>query len=211
MYKDLSGEKYGRLLVIERHGSSACQKATWLCQCDCGNTTIVTTGSLHNGNTSSCGCLYKEVRPYTARKHGESQTRLYSIWKAMNKRCNNNNTGRWNRYGGRGITVCKEWQDDYIPFRDWSLQNGYSDNLSIDRINNDGNYEPSNCRWATTTQQANNTSHNVWIKHDGRIQSMSQWGAELGIPISTLSCRYKKGLRGDELLKVSSYNTEGNI
>lgn len=152
---DLKGEKVGRLLVVERSGTIGKHPA-WLCKCDCGNVTTVRGDHLRNKLIRSCGCLEEENRNNGANtKHGGAKTRLYRIWSGMLKRCNNKNCHAYENYGGRGIMVCDAWSD-FSTFREWALNNGYSDALSIDRIDNDGNYEPGNCRWTTAKAQANN-------------------------------------------------------
>lgn len=125
-----------------------------LFKCFCGNEFEAQITYIKNGHTRSCGCLKHNKDKIT---HGLSKERLYNIWSNMIQRCNNPKVTNYHNYGGRGITVCKTWQDDYTTFRKWALANGYSDKLSIDRINVDGNYEPSNCRWTTTTVQNRNT------------------------------------------------------
>lgn len=148
---DLVGKKYGRWTVIEYLGG---QK--WLCKCECGNTSAVKTGHLNMGASKSCGCLGVERRRQAVVTHGYSQTNLYKVWNSMKQRCGNKNNSGYKDYGGRGISVCKEWADDAKVFCDWAIKNGYKQGLSIDRINNDGNYEPANCRWTTRKVQVNN-------------------------------------------------------
>ncbi len=153
--KNLAGQIFGRLSVIEEVGRDKQHNALWLCKCSCGNYKTTASNYLTRGQTKSCGCLNKEI----ITKHGEWGTRIHNIWKGMRQRCNNPNHKYHPRYGGRGISVCDEW-DEYLLFRDWALSNGYADNLTIDRIDNDKGYSPDNCQWLT---RAENTRRAIKI------------------------------------------------
>lgn len=154
---DLTGQRFGRLVVLRRAGSDSNKNAMWRCQCDCGNTVITRGKHLRCGDTQSCGCLHQETFPGSGNeKHGGKHSRLYNIWCAMKSRCYNLNAHNYKNYGGRGITVCAEWLHNFAAFRDWALSHGYQEGLSIDRIDNDKGYSPDNCRWATMKEQRHN-------------------------------------------------------
>lgn len=133
-------------------------------------------------------------------KHNKSHTKLYRKWQSMKNRCYRKNDPRYKNYGGRGIKICEAWLSDFMSFYNWAINNGYQENLSIDRINNDGNYEPSNCRWATNEEQHNNTTRNVYIVYNNKSQTMKQWSKELNINYSTIVERHRKGWTDEECL-----------
>lgn len=189
MKDEIIGKKFGRLLVIERADDyisatgGAHQK--YRCICDCGNQPEVLKEHLVSGKTKSCGCLRKENGKST---HREIHTRLYRIWGNMCNRCANPNNPAWDRYGGRGITVCNEWKD-YKCFSMWAKSNGYADYLTIDRINNNGGYNPSNCRWVDDLTQANNKRNNHLVEYNGKTMTIAEWSRFLGIPYKALHRR----------------------
>lgn len=154
--KDITSQQFGKLKVISRVENDWLNNARWLCECDCGNEIIVLGYALRNKNTRSCGCLGRKSRINANTKHNLSDHRLHLIWDNMKQRCYNQKSPNFKYYGGRGIKICDEWLNNFINFYNWSMNNKYAENLSIDRIDNDGNYEPSNCRWVTMKEQCNN-------------------------------------------------------
>lgn len=179
------GEKINHLTLIEKH-----EGVKSLFKCDCGNEKMINLYNVKIGKTKSCGCLFKEHPNHT--KHGDRWTRLYRIWRGMRERCNTPSCSTYKNYGARGITVCDEW-NNYETFKKWALKNGYNDKLTIDRVNVNGNYEPSNCQWTTYKRQANNTRNNRILTAFGRTMTMTQWAEEVGIKASTLWARLDRG------------------
>lgn len=165
MHKDLSGRRFGRLVAIRDVGSVR-NRRIWECKCDCGNYTNVPATSLITGGTKSCGCLQQQTRVDSNVKHGFCGTRLYRIWKGMKSRCLYPSSTDYKWYGARGISVCREWEK-FEPFAEWALSNGYSDDLTLDRIDNDGDYTPCNCRWATISEQNKNKRRSCANKNGG--------------------------------------------
>lgn len=210
--EDLTGNKYGRLTVIGLAPKET-RKTYWMCQCDCGNFKKVRADSLKNGAIRSCGCLKKEMdevnltkgyarQTRNARGYVSGHTRLYGIWQKMRKRCQDPSDLRFERYGGRGIKVCDEW-NDFGTFHDWAVNNGYADDLTIDRIDNDGDYEPSNCRWATSKEQSNNRSTNVNITIGNTTKTLTEWCEIFNLNSGMVFARYNRNddLTLDELFR----------
>ena len=185
---DLMGQKFTRLTVIKEAGRDKDKRVIWLCKCDCGNYHKALGKYLRNGNTTSCGCRRLEIlkgQTEATTTHHMTNTRIYRIWNKMKHRCNNENDTDYKNYGGRGISVCEEW-NDFMPFYEWAMSHGYSDELTIDRIDNNGNYEPSNCRWANHKTQGNNTRRNHYVTYKGETKSTMEWSEEIGINYRTL-------------------------
>lgn len=154
---DLTGMRFGRLTVIKRNGHYVSPNrkqshSLWLCVCDCGKQTMVRGGQLRNGKTRSCGCLHREK--FKRITHNETKTPLYTIWRAMRERCNNPNSISYKWYGAKGIKVCDAWDNSYEAFRDWAVANGYTEGLTIDRMDSNLDYTPDNCRWLTRAENA---------------------------------------------------------
>lgn len=188
---DLTGMRFGRLTVVSRSDNRGKQPC-WKCVCDCGTEKIVQGNSLRSGAIQSCGCLHREVTGSINRTHGYTGTRLYMTWQNMRARCYRKSAKRYDDYGGRGITVCDEWRVSFEAFRDWALQSGYSDELTIDRIDVNGNYEPGNCRWISNNEQQFNRRNNRNITFNGKTQTISQWAKEYGLECKTLQGRLDK-------------------
>ena len=202
----LEGKKFGRLNVVKFVGMSRGHDSEFLCKCDCGEIRIVRGYSLKIGNTTSCGCYQKEVCSATFKGHGLSKDPAYRIIMKMKERCENTNSTGFERYGGRGITICKEWSDHPETFVKWAYENGYSKELSVDRKDNNGNYEPGNCKWSTPTEQARNRRNNVFVKFDGREKVIAEWAEELWMSQDLLNRRYRTGDRGEYLFRPVDKN-----
>ena len=199
--KDLTGQRFGRLLVIERAENTKEGKACWVCVCDCGETSVKVGQLLRNGHCKSCGCGEYENRVNNCTSHRMSDTRLYNIWQGMKQRCYYPKHKNFHVYGGRGITVCDEWRNDFVAFYEWAIANGYRDDLSIDRIDNDGNYEPNNCRWETSVGQARNRSQNVYITLNGETRLIMDWCKILDIPYHVVHYRLQKGMTPEDAFR----------
>lgn len=191
----LVGKRFGRLVVLEATDKKYKNSGDiiWRCQCDCGNITYVATANLNAkvNFTASCGCMRRE----NATKHNLSASPIYKALVAIKGRCKNPNNKNYYRYGGRGITICDEWDGDngFENFYKWSMENGYNEGLTIDRIDNSKGYSPENCRWTTQLVQMNNQRRNRFVTVDGETHSLSDWARINGICIGTIRDRLKRG------------------
>lgn len=197
---DLTGKRFGRLTVLERSEEKYITKsgkeypnAIYICRCDCGKIISCHGGNLLKGATSSCGCFQKESASKRFSVHRMRNSRLYNCWTNMRSRCNDKNNKSYHNYGGRGIKVCNDWNVSFVSFMEWATSHGYSENLSIDRIDVNGDYCPENCRWATTEQQANNQRKTIRIEILGIEKSLKQWTNFMGWKYGTYAQRYRKG------------------
>lgn len=199
-HKDLTGQTFGKLKVIERVSINGGHGSTWLCQCECGNTITVRRDGLTTGHTTSCGCYAKSGDAH--RQHGMTGTKLHRTWMSMRARCRNRKFKQYKDYGARGIAVCDEWNGEhgFVAFMEWALDNGYSDELTIDRIDNDKGYSPENCRWVTMAEQALNKRSNHYITFEGKTQTLKEWADEKNMKYGTLSNRFKKGWSVEDAL-----------
>lgn len=187
-FQDLTGQKFGELTVLFFDNEKSGSDSFWVCQCSCGNRTSVWGSDLKRGKTTSCGCKIAKV--FKNRKernsHKKSKTRLYSIWISMKQRCYNSNCNSFKYYGGRGIKVCEEWKNNFLSFEKWSIENGYSENLTLDRIDVNGNYCQENCRWATQVEQQNNLRNNHRESYAGITKTIAEWSHFLNINQTTI-------------------------
>ncbi|GAK09592.1 hypothetical protein [Geomicrobium sp. JCM 19038] len=190
--KDLTGKRFGKLIVLritdKRMGRSVC----WECRCDCGN--IIVTGShlLKSGNTKSCG-HHNNGKNNGNYEHGLFDQNLYKRWQGMKTRCYNSKTSQYKDYGGRGIIICDEWLNDFKSFYRWAIDNGYKENLQIDRIDNDGNYEPSNCRWVTLKQNSNKRRSSHYVTIDNETKTIADWCLIYKISNNVVRVRISRG------------------
>ena len=199
--KDITGERFGKLVVVSRAANNRRGNAMWNCVCDCGNKSIASGQNLRSGAVKSCGCTITEKNRERA-KHGMSGTKLYKTWLNMRRRCTDKKSKSFKDYGGRGIYVCEEWKNDYKSFYDWAIANGYIEGLTIERINNDGPYSPDNCRWATRKEQSNNRRRCINIEYLGRTQNLTQWCNELNLDYKFIHCRmYERGMAFEDAIK----------
>lgn len=189
-----SGERFNRLVAVKQVGKNKFNHPIWLFKCDCGETKEIIVYSVSSGHTQSCGCLNREIicNQKANLRHGYCGTRLYRTWKGIRQRCNaNENDKNFKWYSSKGIKVCNEW-NDFETFKNWAFENGYNDSLTIDRIDVNGDYEPSNCRWATYKEQANNKSNNVFYSAYGETHNIEDWCKITGLARCTIYVRLRK-------------------
>lgn len=188
MQYKLSGQRFGRLTAIEKEYTNSHGEVVWKCQCDCGNIAHVTAHYLVSGHTKSCGCLVADRTREANVKHGLTHSKLFYAHTNMMTRCYNPKYKYYYAYGGRGITVCDEWQGEngVKNFAEWAINNGYDPALTLDRIDVNGNYSPENCRWATMKQQQNNRTNNARFEYNGKVKTLAEWADELGVKYSRL-------------------------
>lgn len=219
---DLTGQVYERLTVIKRVDDyispSGSRKVQWLCKCKCGKDVIVTGNNLKNGNSKSCGCYNRELLFKINSIHNASNTRLYHIWTCMKDRCYNPQNKKYKDYGGRGITVCNEWINDFESFSNWAYDNGYVENASrgectIDRIDVNGDYCKDNCRWVSQKVQTNNKRNNHYITYNGETHTITEWNNILGYKKGVLSRRIFSGWNIDDAFTkpVKSNSKKGDV
>ena len=207
MKYNLLWQKFGRLTVIESAGANSHREHLWKCKCECGNEKIINAYALVSGHTKSCGCLAIDTSRILNTKHGERDSRLYRIYTNMKSRCYKENSSNYKYYGGRGIRVCEEWlgKDGAYNFCKWAKSNGYSDNLTLDRIDNNAEYSPSNCRWITWKQQQNNKRNNVKFSYKGQTKTMAEWADHYGIKYSTFQRMLKQKEFFEVVREIESY------
>jgi len=206
MNSNIINKKFNSLFVVEKTTDKKNGSYLYKCICDCGNITYETSARIKNGSKKSCGCLknvsIKNLIDKTT-KHGKCNHRLYKIFIGMKERCHNKNNKSYNKYGGRGISISKDWLVDFMNFYNWSMDNGYEENLTIDRINNNGNYEPSNCRWVDMKAQANNRSNNKHIEYEGCKYTYSEFEDKFKINQNYLSENIIKGYSIDDIILMN--------
>jgi hypothetical protein len=208
---DLTGKTFGRLTVIKRAGSIG-ENACWLCQCTCGNLKVMKGCYLKRG-IKSCGCLRREFMSVNGKRkfeHGYSATKLHRIWRSMIYRCNSAiNDKSYKNYRARGIKVCDEWLD-FLCFRNWAINNGYDDRLSIERKDVNGNYEPDNCTWIPLKEQNSNRRTTHYVEINGVVKPIATWAREFSISPSVMYQRIKRGWVGKDLLKPAGKGVTEN-
>lgn len=198
--RDITGERFNNLTALNFEYRDERHNHYWKFRCDCGTEIVARKSAVTSGNTKRCSQCSIEERRNRGITHGLIKTRLYREWAGMIQRCELPSSTSYDRYGALGISVCEEWHK-FEPFAEWSIANGYSDELTIDRIDVEGNYEPSNCRWVGNLEQANNKRTNVYITVDGEVHTIADWARIYRMKYHTLYDRVKKGWSKNELFK----------
>ena len=200
---DLSGKRFGRLVVTNEFFITKEGRRKWKCLCDCGNIVYVVTNNLTGGHTKSCGCWNMEVKSASHKKHGMCNSRIYRIWCNMKSRCECKSNDAYKLYGQRGISVCEDWKT-FESFEKWAMLNGYSDNLTIDRIDVNGNYCPENCRWATYKEQCRNKRNSVVMESPIGEMTVAEYCEKTGANPFVIYSRIRRGSSKDEVYKLES-------
>jgi hypothetical protein len=185
------GQKFNKLTVIGFEFRN--KRWLWKCKCECGGESVAYPNQVIRGKTKSCKCGRSVTFHNMHLKHGDAGTRLHSIWKDMRKRCNNPKSKSYKYYGGKGIRVCEEW-DNYVNFKQWAMDNGYNDDLTIERIDNNKDYSPQNCKWIPFSEQTSNQTSNIYVEHDGKRMTVGKWCDELNLHRTTIYGRIRKGI-----------------
>lgn len=218
---DLTGHRYGRLLAVRFEKTGKHYTNYWKCICDCGNVSTVSIAALRSGGTKSCGCLSREKIVMRRTKHGETKGPagqkknyhpLYGVWCSMRSRCFCETDHAFKNYGARGISVCQEWINDFLAFKNWCLFNGWRKGLQLDRVDNNGNYQPDNCRFVTPKVNCNNKRVNVMIEFNGTSRTLGEWATFLGLKYTTLRARiFDHGYSIEKALTPGLFKTNGII
>lgn len=198
---DYTNQKFGYLTVLELDKSFKGQGRKWICKCECGNIKSISTSALNNGHAKSCGCHSHDGKKGVNKTHGMSQTRIYSEWISMKKRCKPNQKES-KTYYDRGISVCDEWLNDFVNFYQWAMEHGYNDSLSIDRIDNDKGYYPDNCRWIPIEKQQGNKSNTIYVFYKGEKYCLRQLCQKINFPYQTAHRRYSKWTKANKVFNV---------
>lgn len=199
---ELTGHRFGKIVVLRMDGRDTHGATTWRCRCDCGVEKTIRGASLKAGTTVSCGCGVA-IAASVPRTHGQTGTPLYLRWRAMLDRTGNPKNGEYGNYGGRGIVVCDRWKTSFEAFRD-DMADGFEVNLELDRRDVNGPYSPDNCRWATTREQQRNRRNNHRLTFAGRTQTIQEWGEELGIKPNTIITRLRRNWSIERALEVAN-------
>ena len=201
---DMTGKRFGRYTVLYRVENDKYGNGQWMCKCDCGNQKVVGGSALRKGVTISCGCYHKDIVARNGTTHGQSKSRLFRIWQCMKARCNNPNNKHYSYYGGNGIKVCPEWEHDFPTFAEWANSNGYSEDLTIDRIDSSKGYEPSNCKWATRVEQQSHLRNCKIYEINGVSHPINTWCKIFNMPHETVRKRMAKGWSAEKALTTPS-------